>query len=80
MDSLGALCNLCGKNSALLARHGIECGGFLLHILAAAFRALDVGLVFFEGKNQLKSPVAIVTDVVVYGHADLPLEGKRATR
>jgi len=48
-----------------------EFGHFLLHILAAAFWATNIFLVVFvQGEYRLKRLVAVVTDVVVYGHGE----------
>lgn len=60
------------KILALLARHREKCSDFLIHILAAAFRALDLRFVLFEGQDDFEGLVAIVTDVLVHGHGKPP--------
>jgi hypothetical protein len=55
--------------SALLAGHGKERNHFLLPILAAAVRARDPFFVVLrQGAYRLKGLLAVVADVVVYGH------------
>jgi hypothetical protein len=58
----------------LLPGHGVECGCFLLHVLAAALRAFRVSFVFFQGENQFEGFVTIVANVVVHGHGGLLLD------
>jgi len=65
------IANQPARRLAFLAGHREKRGGFLLHILAAAVRAADIFLVvFLQGKNCLKRLVAVVADVVVYGHGE----------
>jgi hypothetical protein len=59
---------------AFLARHGKERGGFLFHVLAPALRALNVFFVLLQRQDQFEGLMAIVADVIVHGHGDLPLE------
>jgi hypothetical protein len=55
--------------SAFLASYGKKGGCFLLYILAATMRTANVFLiVLVQGENCLEGLVAVVTDVVVYGH------------
>jgi hypothetical protein len=59
---------------AFLAANGVKRGYFLLDVLAAASGTLDFFIVLLKCKNQLEGFMTIVADVVVNGHADLPLE------
>ena len=59
------------RRLALLAGHCEKRGYFLFYILAAAVRAADVFLVVFvQGEHCLKRLIAVVADVVVYGHGE----------
>jgi hypothetical protein len=64
----------CGLRSALLAPDGEKCSRFLFHTLTAALRALDLFFVLLQGENQFEGLVAIVANVVIHGHGNLPLE------
>jgi hypothetical protein len=56
---------------AFLAGHCEKLGDFLFYILAAAVRAANIFLiVFLQGEDSLKRLVAVVADVVVYGHGE----------
>ena len=59
---------------ALLPGHGIKRGHLLLHVLAAALGAFHRYIVFLEGENYFEGFVSIIADVVVHGHANLPLD------
>jgi len=60
-----------GWRLTLFPGHREKSGHFLLHILAAAMRATDCFfVVFVQGENLLKRLVAVVADVVVYGHGE----------
>src|SRR5208337_272145 len=58
----------------LLPGYGIKRGHLLLDVLAAALGAFHLYIVFLEGENYFEVLVAIVADVVVHGHGDLPLD------
>lgn len=56
---------------AFLSSHCEKRGGFLLYVLAAAVRAADIFfIVFLQAENFFKRLVAVVADVVVYGHGE----------
>jgi hypothetical protein len=61
-----------GWLSAFLRGDGIEGCGLLMHMLFAAFRALDLALfVFRKGKNHFEGFLAIFTIEFVARHGDL---------
>ena len=56
---------------AFLAGHCEERSRFLLYVLTAAVGAANtLFIVFVQGEDSLKRLVAVVTDVVVYGHGE----------
>ena len=57
--------------SALLRRHGEEGGRFLVHVVTAAFRAIDLGfLIFCNSEDDFKWLLAIFAVVFVARHGD----------
>jgi hypothetical protein len=49
----------------------------LFHVRAAATRTLDfLVIVLVQGKYGFEGFVAIIADIVVHGHGNLPLESK----
>ena len=62
-----------GFFSAFLRRHSEERGGLLVHVVTAAFRALDpIFFVFCKGEDDFKWLLTIFAVEFVARHGDLP--------
>jgi hypothetical protein len=57
---------------ALSSGYGEERGCFLFHVLTSAVRALHIRFVFLQGLDEFEGFMAVVAEIVVHGHGDLP--------